>query len=262
VSEHHEQHVTLHNRCGLTRALLQTNTCRLNGPALRSFFHSLGASYVTDTSFSRELALLAAQREFVASYRQATATMARSEGTAERPPAPPRRRGSGMIIGCDEELGGGGPSRVGIGVRTAAQQEEEDEDLSAGAEDLPMLPVLASACPGWVCYAEKSHPKTLRHISRVRSPMGLMGGLVKKHLAARLGVSPAELYHVSVMPCFDKKLEASVRGMNCVPLSENSVQTHNHVTPWRLQRVAGAVLVLLLLLSFSSVACNARMYER
>lgn len=36
-----------------------------------------------------------------------------------------------------------------------------------------------------------------------------MGGLVKSLVAAAWGVSPAALYHVTVMPCYDKKLEAS-----------------------------------------------------
>ena len=53
--------------------------------------------------------------------------------------------------------------------------------------------VLASACPGWVCYAEKSHPKTLPHISRIKSPQGIMGTLVKRHLAESLGVTPAQV---------------------------------------------------------------------
>ena len=72
-----------------------------------------------------------------------------------------------------------------------------------------MLPILTSACPGWVCYAEKSHPKTLPHISKIKSPQGVMGTLVKTHLAEALGVMSSQVYHCTVMPCFDKKLEAA-----------------------------------------------------
>ncbi len=32
---------------------------------------------------------------------------------------------------------------------------------------------------------------------------------MKQLLAAAWGVAPGQLYHVSVMPCYDKKLEAS-----------------------------------------------------
>ena len=36
-----------------------------------------------------------------------------------------------------------------------------------------------------------------------------MGTIVKSHVAEALGVAPDALFHASVMPCFDKKLEAS-----------------------------------------------------
>lgn len=36
-----------------------------------------------------------------------------------------------------------------------------------------------------------------------------MGSLVKRHFARTLGAEPQEVYHVTVMPCYDKKLEAS-----------------------------------------------------
>ncbi|XP_072943825.1 probable cytosolic Fe-S cluster assembly factor GL21135 [Epargyreus clarus] len=72
------------------------------------------------------------------------------------------------------------------------------------------LPMLASSCPGWVCYAEKTHGSfILPYISSTKSPQQIMGSLVKQHLASRREVSAPELYHVTVMPCYDKKLEAS-----------------------------------------------------
>ncbi|SPN96811.1 related to nuclear prelamin A recognition factor [Cephalotrichum gorgonifer] len=70
-------------------------------------------------------------------------------------------------------------------------------------------PVLASSCPGWVCYAEKTHPHVLPYLSKVKSPQALTGTLLKTALSRRLGVPPSRIWHVAVMPCFDKKLEAS-----------------------------------------------------
>lgn len=81
--------------------------------------------------------------------------------------------------------------------------EEKDSNPKA-------LPMLASACPGWVCYAEKTRGSyILPYISTVRSPQQVMGGLVKDLWATQKGISPDKIYHVTVMPCFDKKLEAS-----------------------------------------------------
>ncbi|KAI0645503.1 iron hydrogenase [Trametes meyenii] len=71
------------------------------------------------------------------------------------------------------------------------------------------LPMLASACPGWVCYAEKTHAEMLPFISRTKSPQQVMGSLVKEWLGTKWGKRPDQIYHVTVMPCYDKKLEAS-----------------------------------------------------
>ena len=85
------------------------------------------------------------------------------------------------------------------------QKATDDSDAEAHP-----LPVLSSACPGFVCYAEKTHgPTLLKHISAVKSPQAVMGTIVKSHVAEALGVAPDALFHASVMPCFDKKLEAS-----------------------------------------------------
>ena len=63
---------------------------------------------------------------------------------------------------------------------------------------------------GWICYAEKTHGSfILPYISTTKSPQQIMGSLVKDYLAQKLGKSPDTFYHVTVMPCFDKKLEAS-----------------------------------------------------
>jgi len=73
----------------------------------------------------------------------------------------------------------------------------------------PSKPILTSSCPGWICYAEKTHPHILPHLSRLKSPQALMGTLLKTTLSRKLGISPDRIWHVAIMPCFDKKLEAS-----------------------------------------------------
>lgn len=72
------------------------------------------------------------------------------------------------------------------------------------------LPMLSSTCPGWVCYAEKTHGNfILPFISTTRSPQQIMGMLVKQYLSQQLNVCAEKIYHVTIMPCYDKKLEAS-----------------------------------------------------
>ena len=87
---------------------------------------------------------------------------------------------------------------------TYAEFSERMRDVSVPA------PMLASACPGWVCYAEKTHGElALPHMSTTKSPQQIMGTFVKTAVARDLGVDGRHVYHISVMPCYDKKLEAS-----------------------------------------------------
>ncbi|XP_054280955.1 probable cytosolic Fe-S cluster assembly factor AAEL012261 isoform X1 [Macrosteles quadrilineatus] len=90
---------------------------------------------------------------------------------------------------------------------TEAQLEFVERFRAKEAGNKQALPMLASSCPGWVCYAEKTHGNfVLPYISTTRSPQQVMGSLIKDHLAASVG---RPIYHVTVMPCYDKKLEAS-----------------------------------------------------
>ncbi|MEQ2223979.1 hypothetical protein ILYODFUR_002653 [Ilyodon furcidens] len=89
-------------------------------------------------------------------------------------------------------------------------EREFVERFSRKEQDNKALPMLTSACPGWICYAEKTHGEyILPYISTTRSPQQMMGSLVKSYFAEQQGLSPQQIYHVAVMPCFDKKLEAS-----------------------------------------------------
>lgn len=77
-------------------------------------------------------------------------------------------------------------------------------------EPTSSLPMISSACPGWICYAEKTLGSyVLPYISSVKSPQQSIGAIIKHHLCQKSGLRPGDIYHVTVMPCYDKKLEAS-----------------------------------------------------
>ncbi|KAL9237899.1 hypothetical protein vseg_012394 [Gypsophila vaccaria] len=72
------------------------------------------------------------------------------------------------------------------------------------------LPMISSACPGWICYAEKTLGSyILPYISSVKSPQQTIGAVIKRYLCQQMSLRPDEVYHVTVMPCYDKKLEAA-----------------------------------------------------
>ncbi|XP_020532603.1 protein NAR1 isoform X2 [Jatropha curcas] len=85
------------------------------------------------------------------------------------------------------------------------QSQSNNDDRSKSA-----LPMLSSACPGWICYAEKQLGSyILPYISSVKSPQQTIGATIKHHICQKMGLRPDEVYHVTVMPCYDKKLEAA-----------------------------------------------------
>jgi len=99
-----------------------------------------------------------------------------------------------LVLGADEVL---------------ASLEIGQDTMDKAAQPQPSRPILTSSCPGWICYAEKTHPHVLPHLSRLKSPQALMGTFLKTTLSRKLGISPDRIWHVAIMPCFDKKLEAS-----------------------------------------------------
>lgn len=103
-----------------------------------------------------------------------------------------------LVLGAEEVMKSLGDS---------PKSPNETEDGLAVTQ--PASPILTSSCPGWICYAEKTHPHVLPHLSRLKSPQALMGTLLKTTLSRKLGISPDRIWHVAIMPCFDKKLEAS-----------------------------------------------------
>lgn len=88
---------------------------------------------------------------------------------------------------------------------TEIQREYRDRKSSSTSG-----PVISSACPGWICYVEKTNGDlVIPYLSKVRSPQQIMGSLVKRNFLETRGLPRKNVFHVTVMPCFDKKLEAS-----------------------------------------------------
>lgn len=78
--------------------------------------------------------------------------------------------------------------------------------------ELEGKPRLSAVCPGFVLYAEKTKPDLVPYLLNIKSPQQITGSLLKDSAG-----SNEKIYHLTIMPCFDKKLEASR------PDSENEV---------------------------------------
>ena len=73
-----------------------------------------------------------------------------------------------------------------IALQEHIQEFMERKEKDAGGVEA-QLPMLASACPGWICYAEKAHAELLPFIARTKSPQQVMGTLVKEWMATHWG---------------------------------------------------------------------------
>lgn len=108
-----------------------------------------------------------------------------------------------VSIGCDQVYD------INL-ARHLALIESFKEFQQRKAENPSRLPIISSICPGWICYAEKTNGDLIiPHLSSVRSPQQIMGSLLKEIFSERECKSKNDIYHVTLMPCFDKKLEAS-----------------------------------------------------
>jgi iron-only hydrogenase group A len=69
------------------------------------------------------------------------------------------------------------------------------------------LPMFTSCSPGWINYMEHFNPELTANLSTCKSPQQMFGALAKTFYAEKLGMSPADIFVVSVMPCTAKKFE-------------------------------------------------------
>jgi len=71
------------------------------------------------------------------------------------------------------------------------------------------LPMITSCSPGWIKYVESYYPQLLPHLSTCKSPHMMLGALSKTYYTEAIGIDPAKMYTVSIMPCTAKKFEIS-----------------------------------------------------
>lgn len=76
--------------------------------------------------------------------------------------------------------------------------------------ELSERPMFTSCCPGWVRFIKAEYPHLVKYLSTAKSPQQMFGSVMKTYYAEKLGVSPEQIYTVSVMPCTAKKAECEM----------------------------------------------------
>ena len=86
--------------------------------------------------------------------------------------------------------------------------EESTEFISRFTSgELKDRPMFTSCCPGWVRFAKSQFPYMVNYLSTAKSPQQMFGAVMKTYFAEKLGVSPDQIFTLSIMPCVAKKGE-------------------------------------------------------
>ena len=85
--------------------------------------------------------------------------------------------------------------------------EEASEFVERFKMNPESLPMMTSCCPAWVDLLEKYHHDMIPHFSTCKSPQSMVGALAKTYYAEKMGIDPAKIRVISVMPCTAKKWE-------------------------------------------------------
>lgn len=85
--------------------------------------------------------------------------------------------------------------------------EEATEFVNRFTKNPENLPMFTSCCPAWVDMLEKYHHDMIPHFSTCKSPQSMVGALTKTYYAEKMGLNPAKIRVISVMPCTAKKWE-------------------------------------------------------
>ncbi len=87
--------------------------------------------------------------------------------------------------------------------------EEASEFIERFVHQRGPLPLITSCCPSWTDFMEKNHYDFIDNFSTAKSPQQMLGVLAKTYYAEKLGIDPAKMFVVSIMPCTAKKYELS-----------------------------------------------------
>ncbi|MEE0981183.1 MAG: NADH-dependent [FeFe] hydrogenase, group A6 [Acutalibacteraceae bacterium] len=97
---------------------------------------------------------------------------------------------------------------------------EESQELIERITNGGALPMITSCSPGWIRYCEFYYPEQLDHLSTCKSPQQMFGATLKTWYAEKMGIDPAKIVSVSVMPCTAKKFEIGRDDQNAAGVAD------------------------------------------
>lgn len=184
---------------------------------IANFLHSeFGVTLVVDGAVTQRISLLESAHEFCYRYRQKQQLLQKSEvmnsdvtsvALSSTQTRYIKKRLESAMTDVDDVM------EVTVIDHPPGLSLEGDDDHVQVSNNLQSiqqpLPMLASSCPGFVCLVEKTAAPVVPLLSSAKSPMAVSGTLLKSGMITdKSDMSNQSRFHVAVMPCHDKKLEA------------------------------------------------------
>ncbi|MDD4202396.1 MAG: NADH-dependent [FeFe] hydrogenase, group A6 [Candidatus Omnitrophica bacterium] len=86
---------------------------------------------------------------------------------------------------------------------------EEANEFLERVQGKGKLPMITSCSSAWMKCVEQFYPELLDNVSTCKSPMSMMGSMIKTYFAKKMKIDPKKIFSVGVMCCTAKKYEAS-----------------------------------------------------
>lgn len=103
--------------------------------------------------------------------------------------------------------------------------EEASELIERITKGNGAMPMFTSCCPGWVRFMRYKYPEFADNLSSAKSPQQMFGAVAKTYFAEKMGIDPAKICSISVMPCSSKKYESDVPEVNATDKDVDVVLT-------------------------------------
>ncbi len=103
--------------------------------------------------------------------------------------------------------------------------EEASELIERITKGNAPMPMFTSCCPGWVRFMRYNYPEFADNLSSAKSPQQMFGAVAKTYFAEKMGIDPAKICSISVMPCSSKKYECDVPELNATSKDVDVVLT-------------------------------------
>jgi len=84
---------------------------------------------------------------------------------------------------------------------------EEASELLERLQGKGKLPMITSCSSAWMKYVEQFYPEFVDNLSTCKSPMSMLGALVKTYFAEKFDTDPEKILSVAIMCCTAKKYE-------------------------------------------------------